>query len=117
MLSQPNHTNHQVPKADDAGRNAPDEATTAVTDQAAQRTQKNPQEVCGLVQDRLTKDMEAVTAVLSNRLVEDFVADQSDPVRQRLQEMIDANRRMGELVIRIAEQMSRILPGQPIQNA
>src|SRR4051812_2784853 len=36
MLSQPNHTDHQVPKADDAGRNAPDEATTAVTDQAAQ---------------------------------------------------------------------------------
>src|SRR4051812_38184865 len=36
MLSQPNDTDHQVPKADDAGHNAPDEATSAVTDQAAQ---------------------------------------------------------------------------------
>ena len=83
----------------------------------AQGTQKDPQEVCGLVQDRLTKDLEAVTAILSSRLVQDFVADQSDPVRQRLQEMIDANRRMGELVMRIAEQMGQIIQAQASRNA
>ena len=82
----------------------------------AQGTQKDPQEVCGLVQDRLTKDLEAVTAILSSRLVQDVVADQSDPVRQRLQEMIDANRRMGELVIRIAEQMGQIIQAQASRN-
>jgi hypothetical protein len=71
----------------------------------AQGTQKDPQEVCGLVQDRLTTDIEAVNHILGSPSVQDFVAEQSDPVRQRLQEMIDANRRMGELVIRIAEQM------------
>ena len=75
-------------------------------------TQTDPQEVFGLVQDRLTKDIEAVTAILSSRLVQDAVAEQSDPVRQRLEEMIDANRRMGELVIRIAEQMGRIIQAQ-----
>ena len=74
--------------------------------------QKDPQEVFGLVQDRLTKDIEAVTAILSSRLVQDCVADQSDPVRQRLEEMVDANRRMGEVMIRIAEQMGRILQAQ-----
>ena len=67
---------------------------------------------CSLVQDRLTKDIEAVTAILSSRLVQDCVAEQSDPVRQRLEEMVDANRRMGELVIRIAEQMGRIIQAQ-----
>ena len=75
-------------------------------------TQTDPQEVFGLVQDRFTKDIEAVTAILSSRLVQDVVAEQSDPVRQRLEEMIDANRRMGELVIRIAEQMGRIIQAQ-----
>ena len=78
--------------------------------------QKDPQEVFGLVQDRLTKDIEAVMAILSSRLVQDCVADQSDPVRQRLEEMVDANRRMGEVMIRIAEQMgqgSRINPIYP----
>ena len=90
--------------------------TQACTGQA-QGTQKDPQEVCGLVQDRLTKDLEAVTAILSSRLVQDFVADQSDPVRQRLLEMIDANQRMGELVIRIAEQMGQIIQAQATQNA
>ena len=80
-------------------------------------TQKDPQEVCGLVQDRLTKDIEAVTAILSSRSVQDFVADQSDPVRQRLLEMIDANQRMGELVIRIAEQMGQIIQAQASWNA
>ena len=74
--------------------------------------QKDPQEVFGLVQDRLTKDIEAVTAILSSRLVQDCVADQSDPVRQRLEEMVDANRRMGEVMIRIAEQMGRIIQAQ-----
>ena len=78
----------------------------------AQGTQKDPQEVCGLVQDRLTTDIEAVTAILSSRLVQDVVAEQSDPVRQRLEEMVDANRRMGEVVIRIAEQMGRIIQAQ-----
>ena len=74
--------------------------------------QTDPQEVFGQVQDRLTKDIEAVMAILSSRLVQDVVAEQSDPVRQRLEEMIDANRRMGELVIRIAEQMGRIIQAQ-----
>ena len=75
-------------------------------------TQTDRQEVFGLVQDRFTKDIEAVTAILSSRLVQDVVAEQSDPVRQRLEEMSDANRRMGELVIRIAEQMARIIQAQ-----
>ena len=83
----------------------------------AQGIRKDAGEVCGLVQDRLTKDIEAVTAILSSRLVQDFVADQSDPVRQRLQEMIDANRRMGGLVIRLAEQMGRIKQDQASRNA
>ena len=80
-------------------------------------TQKDPQEVCGLVQDRLTKDIEAVNHFLGSPSVQDFVAGQSDPVRQRLQEMIDANRRMGELVIRIAEQMGQIIQAQASRNA
>jgi hypothetical protein len=83
----------------------------------AQGTQKDPQEVCGLVQDRLTTDIEAVNHILGSPSVQDFVAEQSDPVRQRLQEMIEANRRMGELVIRIAEQMGRIIQAQASQNA
>ena len=57
-----------------------------------------------------------MTAVLSSRLVQDFVADQSDPVRQRLQEMIDANRRMGEVVIRLAEQIGQIMQDQASRN-
>jgi len=83
----------------------------------AQGSQKDPQEVCGLVQDRLTKDIEAVNHILGSRLVQGFVADQSDPVRRRLQEMIDANRRMGELMIRIAEQMGQIVQAQASRNA
>jgi len=83
----------------------------------AQGTQKDPQEVCGLVQDRLTTDIEAVNHILGSPSVQDFVAEQSDPVRQRLQEMIEANRRMGELVIRIAEQMGQIIQAQASRNA
>jgi hypothetical protein len=83
----------------------------------AQGTQNDRQEVCGLVHHRLTKDIEAVNHILGSPSVQDFVADQSDPVRQRLREMIDANRRMGELVIRIAEQMGQIIQAQASRNA
>ena len=80
-------------------------------------TQTDPQEAFGLVQDRLTKDIEAVNHILGSPSVQDFVTDQSDPVRQRLQEMINANRRMGELVIRLAEQMGQIIQAQASRNA
>jgi hypothetical protein len=93
------------------------QALTQASTVQAQGTQKDPQEVCGLVQDRLTTDIEAVNHILGSPSVQDFVADQSDPVRERLQEMIDANRRMGELVIRIAEQMGQIIQAQASRNA
>ncbi len=92
------------------------QALTQASTVQAQDTGKDAGEVCGLVQDRLTENIEAVTAILSSRLVQDVVADQSDPVRQRLQEMIDANRRMEELVIRIAEQMGQIIQAQASRN-
>jgi hypothetical protein len=93
------------------------QALTQASTVQAQGTQKDPQEVCGLVQDRLTTDIEAVNHILGSPSVQDFVAEQSDPVRQRLQEMIEANRRMGELVIRIAEQMGQIIQAQASRNA
>jgi hypothetical protein len=93
------------------------EALAQASTAQAQGTQKDLREVCGLVHDRLTKDIEAVNHILGSPSVQDFVADQSDPVRQRLREMIDANRRMGELVIRIAEQMGQIIQAQASRNA
>src|SRR5215210_793488 len=53
--------------------------------------QEVSQEVFGLVQDRLTKNMDGLNRLAGVRSVQDFVAVQSDIVRDGLQQVIDTN--------------------------
>ena len=46
--------------------------------------QEVPQEVFGLIQDRVQKNIEAVNRIVGTRSVQDFVAVQSDLVRDGL---------------------------------
>ena len=48
-------------------------------------------EVLGLVQDRLTKNIDGLSRLAGCRSVQDFVAVQSDLVRDCLQQVIDTN--------------------------
>src|SRR3954469_7463752 len=65
---------------------------------------RDPQEVFGLVQDRLQKNVEAMSRIAGSRSVQDFVAVQSDLARDTLQQVIDTNRRVAEVSLRIADE-------------
>ena len=80
-------------------------------------TQEASQEVFGLVQDRLTKNLEAVNRILGSRSMQDLVANQSDLVRDNLMQVIDANRRIAALMVRIADEAGRIIQAQANRNA
>ena len=71
--------------------------------------QEVSQEVFGLVQDRLQKNIDAVSRIAGVRSVQDFVAVQSDLARDTLQQVIDTNKRIAEVSLRTADEAARAI--------
>src|SRR4051794_26815781 len=107
------------PQAEELARRSSEnvQAVTQASTVLARGAHEVSQEVFGLVQDRLTKDVEAVNRIAGVRSVQDFVAVQSDLARDGLQQVIDTNKRNAEVSLRTANEAARAIQAQVDQNA
>jgi len=73
-------------------------------------------EVIGLVQDRVQKNIDGLSRLAGTRSVQDFVAVQSDLVRDGLQQVIDTNKCIAELSVWAADEPARAIKAQGNAN-
>jgi phasin family protein len=70
-----------------------------------------------VMQERLSKNLDAMSRLAGCRSLQDLVAVQSDIARDRLGHTVESSRRLAEASVRVADEVAQVIQSQAGQNA
>src|SRR3954469_7951658 len=105
------------PQAEELARRSSQnlQAVSQASNVLARGFQEASNEWINLARERVTKNMDGLNRLAGCRSVQDLVATQSDLVRDGLQQVIDTNKRVAELSVRVADEAARAIQAQASQ--
>jgi len=102
------------PKAEELARRSSKniEAVSQASTVLVRGFQEVSQEMLELAQEKLKQNTEALSRIAQCRTVQDLVAAQSELIRDNLQQLLEATRRLAQLSLRSAEEAARTIEAE-----